>query len=156
MFNNKFDKILFFPFYWLKDLFNIIFIIIFFILILIIPFIFNDSEIFLESNRIIRPVHIVPEWYFLFAYDILRRILNKKLGVLILLLRILIFFIFSIKKRNKNIKFNKILIWAFIFNIINLSYLGSCLVEDPFVCRGIITSLIYFKIILFIIILNFI
>lgn len=155
IFYNKFDKILFFPFYWLKDFYNIIFIILFFVLILFKPFIFNDSEIFLESNRIISPVHIVPEWYFLFAYDILRRILNKKLGVLILLFRILIFFLFTLKNQNKNFKINKILVWVFIFNIFVLRYLGSCFVEDPFVCRGIIISLIYFKIILLQIFINF-
>jgi len=49
---------------------------------------------FIESNFLVSPVHIVPEWYFLFAYAILRAIPNKILGVLALLFRILIFYFF--------------------------------------------------------------
>lgn len=154
--NRDFEKILFFPFYWIKDAYNLFFLFSFLLFIIKFPFYFNDSEIFLESNRIVSPVHIVPEWYFLFAYDILRRIRNKSLGVFILLFSILIFLFFSFLNQNFYDIFNKIFSFWFLFNLLLLRFLGSCLVENPFISIGIIISIIYFKfIIIFILIKNF-
>jgi len=155
-FYRNIDKIIFFPFYWYKDFYNFILIILFLIFIFFNPYFFNDSEIFLEINHLVRPIHIFPEWYFLFAYDILRSIPNKILGVFLLLIRILIFLIFSI---NKNYYFllknlNKNMIYFFIFISIILRWLGACLVEYPFILTGLIISIFYFKIIFIIKILS--
>jgi len=64
--------------------------------LLLYPFTLGDPEIFLIADSIASPVHIVPEWYFLFAYAILRAIPNKTLGVIFLATRLLIFFLFII------------------------------------------------------------
>jgi len=77
----------------------------------------GDPEIFIEADPIIRPVHIVPEWYFLFAYAILRAIPNKILGVVALLIRIVRFYFFILKTSYHTVldKLNKFLVFLFIF-----------------------------------------
>jgi ubiquinol-cytochrome c reductase cytochrome b subunit len=78
---------------------------------------------FIEADPIIRPVHIVPEWYFLFAYAILRAIPNKILGVVALLLSIVSFYFFVIVERYHSVfkVLNKFLVFLFIFISIILS-----------------------------------
>ena len=78
---------------------------------------------FIEADPIISPVHIVPEWYFLFAYAILRAIPNKILGVLALLLRIVSFYFFILVERYHSVLkvLNKFLVFMFIFISIILS-----------------------------------
>lgn len=78
----------------MKDLVNFLLIVFFILFFLKNPFSLGDSLLFEESNILLSPVHIVPEWYFLFAYCILRAIPNKILGVFFLLLRILVYYIF--------------------------------------------------------------
>ena len=119
------------------------------------PFVLGDPEIFIEADPIIRPVHIVPEWYFLFAYAILRAIPNKVLGVLALLISIVSFYLFVIIDNYTSMltKINKYLVYTFIVISILLRWLGQCLVEEPFVQLSIIFSFLYFFLILIIIIL---
>jgi len=57
------------------------------------PWLLGDPDNFIPANAIVTPVHIQPEWYFLFAYAILRRIPNKLGGVVALLLSVLVYFI---------------------------------------------------------------
>ena len=144
--HGDYDKIRFFPFYWFKDGYNVIFWLLFFCFALFFPYILGDPEMFIEADPIISPVHIVPEWYFLFAYAILRAIPNKILGVVALLLRIVRFYFFSIIKNYHSvlIKLNKLVVFIFIFNSIVLSWLGQCLVEYPFVTLSAVFSLLYF------------
>lgn len=107
----------------------------------------GDPEIIIEANIIIRPVHIVPEWYFLFAYAILRAIPNKILGVLALLIRIIIFYFFGLINSFVRIldKLNKVFVRFFFFFGLILSWLGQCLVESPYVfLRGLITIFYFF------------
>jgi ubiquinol-cytochrome c reductase cytochrome b subunit len=155
-FHRNLDKITFYPYFFYKDLFNILILILLFIFILFNSYYFNDSEIFLEINHLISPIHIIPEWYFLFAYGILRSINNKSLGVILLLIRILIFYFFILKNKIKNNKdiLNKIIIFWFVIIRIILSWLGSCLVEFPFFLRSLFIRIIYFKIIIIIKIIN--
>lgn len=91
-----YDKVNFYPYYLYKDLVNVVYLIFFLVFVFQYPFFFGDSEIFIEANALISPVHIVPEWYFLFVYAILRCIPNKVLGVFGLLFRVLCFFFFLI------------------------------------------------------------
>jgi ubiquinol-cytochrome c reductase cytochrome b subunit len=63
---------------------------------LIYPFDLGDPEMFIEKDQMSRPVHIIPEFYFLFAYAILRAIPNKRLGLTLLVLAILSLFLLSI------------------------------------------------------------
>lgn len=144
--HGDYDKVAFFPEYWGKDAYNLLFWLIFLIFSLIYPFILGDPEIFLEADPIISPVHIVPEWYFLFAYAILRAIPNKVLGVVALLIRIVTFYFYGlfssyVSPLNKLIKF---LVFFFILVSVILSWLGQCLVETPFTVLSLLFSFFYF------------
>jgi len=89
-------KIYFYPSYAIKDSINLSFILAGWILMLIYPFNLGDPEIFIEKDQMSRPVHIIPEFYFLFAYAILRAIPNKRLGLTLLVLAILSLLLLSI------------------------------------------------------------
>lgn len=150
--HGDYDKVSFYPFYWFKDSYNLLFWIFFFIFCFINPFVLGDPEMFIESDPIISPVHIVPEWYFLFAYAILRAIPNKIVGVLALLISILSFYFFVLIYNYHSVfqKLNKFLVFNFIFISILLSWLGQCLVEYPFVFLSSFFSIFYFLILFFI------
>lgn len=146
----NFNKIPFNPYFSIKDLIGFILIIsILLIISLINPYILRDPENFNPANSIITPLHIQPEWYFLFAYAILRSIPNKLGGVIALLLSILILIIlpFNSNYKIKGFKFyylNQIIFWNFICLFIILTWIGARPVEDPFILIGQISSIIYF------------
>jgi len=146
-------KITFFKLYWLKDSLNLIFWLIFLFLSFLFPFKLGDPEIFIDVDLNISPVHIVPEWYFLFAYAILRAIPNKILGVVALIFSIFVFYYFSFLKRLKTPlnKFNKTFLYFFILIGTILRWLGQCFVETPFPFLRSLFSFLYFLVVLFII-----
>jgi len=90
-----YDKVKFFPFYAAKDSLNLLLWAGFFFLALSFPFMLGDAEMFIAANSLSSPVHIVPEWYFLFAYAILRAIPNKIIGVVALLFRVVSLYFFG-------------------------------------------------------------
>ena len=142
------DKVEFHWFYLLKDLVSfIILILIFILLLLLTPFIFIDSENFLFVDIIKTPEHIKPEWYFLFAYCILRRVPNKLGGVIGLLIRILILILVPLLTQNF-FKFHDFLnyyLTTFHFIVFGmLTWLGGCVVEWPFRALGGLIRLLYF------------
>nr|YP_010958774.1 cytochrome b [Eumorphobotys obscuralis]WNB40522.1 cytochrome b [Eumorphobotys obscuralis] len=149
--NSNLDKIPFHPFFTFKDMIG--FIIIMFMLILLTlinPYLLGDPDNFIPANPLVTPVHIQPEWYFLFAYAILRSIPNKLGGVIALVLSILILIIlpFSSKKKIQGIQFypiNQILFWIMVTTIILLTWIGARPVEDPYIITGQILTIIYFS-----------
>lgn len=155
--HGDYDKVCFAPEYWGKDAYNIVVWLLFFVFSLVSPFILGDPEIFIEADPIISPVHIVPEWYFLFAYAILRAIPNKILGVIALLIRIVRFYFFAFVNNYTSCltKLNKIVVFIFIISSVILSWLGQCLVEDPFTLLSAIFSILYF-VLVYILLLIFI
>jgi ubiquinol-cytochrome c reductase cytochrome b subunit len=148
------DKISFDPFFSIKDILGVIFFLFLFLfLILINPYYSVDSENFIEANPIVTPIHIKPEWYFLFAYAILRAIPNKIGGVIILLIRILILYLKSFQNKNSKIKFNfikKINLIFFFWSFIILTFLGGKNVDFPFEISSKLFTLLYFLFILII------
>lgn len=149
-FKRDYNKFSFNPYFVYKDLIGFIILLILILLICIInPYILSDPENFIQANPIVTPVHIQPEWYFLFAYAILRSIPNKLGGVLALLISILILYIipFIINYKIKGYKFyiyNQFLFWIFICIFILLTWIGARPVEDPYIFIGQIISFIYF------------
>ena len=111
------------------------------------PFIFIDSENFLFVDIIKTPEHIKPEWYFLFAYCILRRVPNKLGGVIGLVIRIVIL-IFLPLLTKRFFKFNDFIssyIVVFHFLVFSmLTWLGGCVVEWPFRRLGGLIRVLYF------------
>lgn len=146
-------KIPFHPFFTLKDLIGFI---IFFIRIIFIisyfPYYLGDPDNFSIANPIVTPIHIKPEWYFLFAYAILRSIPNKLGGVIALIMSILILiFIPFIKKRKikQGNQFNFLkqrIFWITTRTFIILTWIGARPVEEPFIIIGQTFTVIYFLI----------
>jgi len=145
---NSIDKIPFHPYFSFKDLTRTtIFLLLFFLLCYLTPYLLIDPDNFLPSNPIITPVHIQPEWYFLFAYAILRSIPNKLGGVLALLISILILFILLFKPNlsQNNKRSNQTnLFWYFTIIFFFLTWLGIKPVEEPFLILSKIFTRIYF------------
>uniref|UniRef100_A0AAU6PC63 Cytochrome b n=1 Tax=Midoria longicornis TaxID=3133673 RepID=A0AAU6PC63_9HEMI len=148
--NSKIDKIPFHPYFSIKDIYGFCLILfIFFGLNLISPYLLSDPDNFIPSNPMVTPVHIQPEWYFLFAYAILRSIPNKLGGVISLFMSILILSIlpFSINSNFKGLEFyplSQFLFWFFVCLVIMLTWIGSCPVEDPYVLIGMVLTFMYF------------
>lgn len=148
--NSNGDKIPFHPYFSVKDLFG--FIIILWALLslaLINPFLLGDTENFIPANPLVTPVHIQPEWYFLFAYAILRSIPNKLGGAIALVVSIAILFIlpFSQKRNLRGTQFypvRQILFWSIIRIVILLTWIGARPAEDPYILVGQILTILYF------------
>lgn len=97
--NSDREKVSFHSYYSFKDLFGFVFALFFlFMLVFISPFLLGDPENFVPANPLVTPVHIQPEWYFLFAYAILRSIPNKLGGVVGLVISLLILFILPLTR----------------------------------------------------------
>nr|YP_010414970.1 cytochrome b [Xanthodes albago]URW97492.1 cytochrome b [Xanthodes albago] len=149
--NSNLDKIPFHPFFTFKDLIGFI-IMIFFLTILTLtnPYLLGDPDNFIPANPLVTPVHIQPEWYFLFAYAILRSIPNKLGGVIALVMSILILIIlpFTFNKKIQGIQFypiNQIMFWFLVTIIILLTWIGARPVEDPYIMVGQILTVLYFS-----------
>ena len=132
----------------IKDIINFLLIYFFIIIITIFPFIFDDEENSKLANEIVSPTHIKPEWYFLFAYAILRSIPNKIGGVLLMGFRVLFFFLFSYKNNKKIRKNRKKIIIIFFFSCLLLTWIGIKPAEDPYIFNGQILLFFYFLILL--------
>lgn len=144
-----FDKVPFHPYFSIKDIIGItITIIIFLLLILLEPRILGDPENFIPANPIVTPVHIQPEWYFLFAYAILRSVPNKLGGVIAIVISILIILAPLIINSNFQGRLfyplRKIIFWRFVVNILLLTWIGARPAEEPFIITGQILTITYF------------
>nr|YP_010889913.1 cytochrome b [Austromenopon paululum]WJJ69874.1 cytochrome b [Austromenopon paululum] len=141
------DKVEFHPFFSVKDILGLVLMLFaFFLVISCSPFLFMDPDNFTESNPLVTPAHIQPEWYFLFAYAILRSIPSKLGGVLALLMSILILLILPLSKGSKryNMAFFKLICTVQYAIFMILTWVGSLPVEDPYLLLGQISSLLYF------------
>nr|YP_010691314.1 cytochrome b [Drosophila neocordata]WBU93964.1 cytochrome b [Drosophila neocordata] len=148
--NSNIDKIPFHPYFTFKDIVGfIIMIALLIILVLMNPYLLGDPDNFIPANPLVTPVHIQPEWYFLFAYAILRSIPNKLGGVIALVLSIAILMILPFYNLSKfrGIQFypiNQILFWIMVVTVILLTWIGARPVEEPYVLLGQILTVIYF------------
>nr|AXS65749.1 cytochrome b [Staphylinoidea sp. 13 KM-2017] len=148
--NSNIDKIPFHPYFSFKDLFGFIMLTsLLTILTLHSPYLLGDPDNFIPANPLVTPVHIQPEWYFLFAYAILRSIPNKLGGVIALVMSIAILFFmpFLNKKKMQSTQFypiNKFLFWSLLSIIILLTWIGARPVESPYIMTGQILTILYF------------
>nr|BBI28312.1 cytochrome b [Globodera rostochiensis] len=141
-----FVKKSFFPFFWFKDLLNVFLVFFYFSFFLGFPFFFSDFLMFEEINFLVSPVHIVPEWYFLFAYAILRSFSSKSLGVFLLIFSLLIFLVFVLNSSKKGLNdlSNKVLVILFVMSWFFLTWIGGAMLEFPFLILGGFFSFFYF------------
>lgn len=149
--NSNYDKRPFHPYFSIKDIIGVIITLTAFsILILIEPRILGDPENFIPANPLVTPVHIQPEWYFLFAYAILRSIPNKLGGVVAIITSILIITLPTItnKRKFQGTEFyplNKIIFWRFVTIIILLTWIGARPAEGIFIITGQVLTVLYFR-----------
>nr|ACF75204.1 cytochrome b [Chlorochrysa nitidissima] len=148
------DKIPFHPYYTIKDILGFVLMLSLLVsLALFSPNLLGDPENFTPANPLVTPPHIKPEWYFLFAYAILRSIPNKLGGVLALAASILVLFLMPLlhtsKLRSMTFRpLSQILFWTLVANVLILTWVGSQPVEHPFIIIGQLASFTYFLIIL--------
>nr|AYQ18956.1 cytochrome b [Leiochrinini sp. 2 ACP-2013] len=152
--NSNLDKIPFHPYFTYKDTMSFIIMTMMLILITIYaPYMLGDPDNFTPANPLVTPVHIQPEWYFLFAYAILRSIPNKLGGVIALVMSIAILYILPILKMNKFpsnsfYPINKMILWALASTTILLTWIGARPVENPYIITGQTLTMIYFTLFL--------
>nr|APO15293.1 cytochrome b [Drosophila melanogaster]APO15306.2 cytochrome b [Drosophila melanogaster] len=148
--NSNIDKIPFHPYFTFKDIVGfIVMIFILISLVLISPNLLGDPDNFIPANPLVTPAHIQPEWYFLFAYAILRSIPNKLGGVIALVLSIAILMILPFYNLSKfrGIQFypiNQVMFWSMLVTVILLTWIGAQPVEEPYVLIGQILTVVYF------------
>ena len=149
--NRDGEKIPFHSYYSFKDLVG--FLVLLFLLsclVLFSPQLLGDPENFIPANPLVTPVHIQPEWYFLFAYAILRSIPNKLGGVIGLVGAIAILFILPLTHQGKfrALSFypaNQVLFWTFVGIFFILTWIGACPVETPYEQIGQVFTVLYFS-----------
>ena len=144
------DRIPFHPYFTSKDFLGLlIFYFFVFLFIFFQPNVLGHSDNYIEANPMVTPTHIVPEWYFLPFYAILRSVPNKLLGVVLLLLSIAMLFLLPFLV-NHSVRaacirpIYKLLFWLFFFDCLFLGWLGGCQVETPYVELSQLLAIYFF------------
>lgn len=148
--SGNYDRLPFAPYFLFKDLITIfIFIFVLSLFVFFMPNTLGDSENYIMANPMQTPPAIVPEWYLLPFYAILRSIPNKLLGVIAMFSAILVIMLLPIADigRSKGLQFrpiSKLAFFIFVANFLVLMSLGAKHVESPFIEFGQISTVLYF------------
>nr|YP_009472971.1 cytochrome b [Neolethaeus assamensis]AST10201.1 cytochrome b [Neolethaeus assamensis] len=147
--NSNYDKIPFHPYFTIKDLMGMTMTMyMFLMMVLLEPQALGDPENFIPANPLVTPVHIQPEWYFLFAYAILRSIPNKLGGVIAMIMSIVIIMVLPLtSEKFQSTSFyplNKLMFWSLTTTLMLLTWIGARPAEEPFILTGQILTMTYF------------
>lgn len=144
------DRVPFHKYFSIKDALGYAIVLTIFLTILIFsPNLFADPENYLIANPLVTPIHIQPEWYFLWVYAILRSIPNKLGGVVALALALLVIFILPLTKKINKLRtrfypIRQVIFWILVRTWLILTWIGSRPVESPYVIIGQLATTIYF------------
>nr|ATF28654.1 cytochrome b [Pomponia linearis] len=144
------DKVPFHPYFSVKDMLGFLLIMLLFMLFVMTePYLLGDPDNFIPANPLVTPNHIQPEWYFLFAYAILRSIPNKLGGVMALFMSIFMLVFIPILNNSKfqslsNYPINQFMFWWLLMILILLTWIGARPVELPYINIGMMLTIIYF------------
>nr|YP_010610638.1 cytochrome b [Cirroctopus glacialis]WAP91393.1 cytochrome b [Cirroctopus glacialis] len=148
--NSNLEKIPFHPYYSHKDLLGVL-MMMFMLMLLVMewPNLLGDAENYIPANPLLTPEHIKPEWYFLFAYAILRSVPSKMGGVVSLVMSLLILFFCPLLHVYKSVSmsfnvFSQMIFWNLVMSFIMLTWIGGCPVEYPYEFVGRVFSVMYF------------
>jgi len=148
--DNKFNKVPFYPYFYIKDLFSLIlFFIVLFYFVYFNPNALGHPDNYIKANPLVTPAHIVPEWYFLPFYAILRSIPDKLGGVVAMALSLIVLLLLPVINmgNKRTVLFRPIikLSFWFIFTIYCLlGWIGQKEVETPYIEVGQVATLFYF------------
>jgi len=144
------DTIPFHPYYTIKDLYGLgIFLLFYMFIVFYAPNFFGEPDNYIPANPLVTPPHIVPEWYFLPFYAILRAVPDKLLGVIMMFASIIVLFALPWLDGSKvrSARFRPIfkqLFWVFVIDCIILGYIGAKPPEGAFIIYGRIATAYYF------------
>ena len=148
--SGNYDRLPFAPYFLFKDLITIfIFFIVLSVFVFFMPNALGDSENYVMANPMQTPPAIVPEWYLLPFYAILRSIPNKLLGVIAMFASILALMVMPLTDLSKlrGVQFrplSKVAFYVFVANFLILMQIGAKHVETPFIEFGQISTVLYF------------
>jgi len=151
------DKISFYPYFVIKDLYSwVVAFIVYVGFVFFAPNFLGHTDNYIEANAMVTPAHIVPEWYFLWAYAILRSIPHKLGGVVAmfssLLVLLLLPYLNTSEIRSSSFRpLHRVFFWFLVLDFIILGWIGGCAPETPYLEIGQIATLFYFSYFLFII-----
>jgi ubiquinol-cytochrome c reductase cytochrome b subunit len=152
--NTNVDTISFYPYFYVKDLFSfLVLILVFSFFVFFYPNALGHADNYIPANPLVTPAHIVPEWYFLPFYAILRSIPDKLGGVVAMISAILVLLLLPILNTSeiRSSKFRPLFAffyWFFVSNFLFLGWIGQKPVETPFIELGMISTAFYFIFIL--------
>nr|YP_010007649.1 cytochrome b [Cavernulicola chilensis]QNR39798.1 cytochrome b [Cavernulicola chilensis] len=144
------DKIPMYPYFIVKDIFGLVLFTLFFsVFIYFLPNVLGHPDNYIEANPMVTPEHIVPEWYFLPLYAILRSIPHKLGGVVAMGFAIVVLaflpWIHSTEIRSSAFRpLYKMLFWSLVVDVLVLGWIGGKSVEEPYVTIGQIATVYYF------------
>ncbi len=148
--NSAVDKIGFYPYFYVKDLVAwVLFAIFFSIFVYFYPNVLGHPDNYIPANPMSTPAHIVPEWYFLWVYAILRSIPNKLAGVaaiaLVFISLLALPFLNTSQIRSSSFRpIHKKFYWLLVADLVLLSWIGQQPVEDPYILIGQCASVYFF------------
>jgi ubiquinol-cytochrome c reductase cytochrome b subunit len=152
--NSNVDSISFYPYFYVKDLFSFLGLVsFFFFFIFFMPNLLGHSDNYIPANSLSTPAHIVPEWYFLPFYAILRSIPDKLGGVVAMISSILILMLLPVLNTStvRSSKFRPIFAiayWFLVSDFLILGWIGQKPVESPYIEIGMAATILYFVFIL--------
>jgi ubiquinol-cytochrome c reductase cytochrome b subunit len=144
------DKISFYPYFWVKDVFGwVALFAALFSYVYFSPNTLGHPDNYIEANPMVTPTHIVPEWYFLPYYAVLRSIPHKLLGVIAMFASILVFLalplLHTAKVRSSAFRpLYRFLFWIFVVNFIVLGWIGGNIPESPYIEIGELATFFHF------------